>query len=183
VTRAPAGLARYARAGQPGPPPGRPPAPPALPRLLPAAPSGQPASLAEHLTRYGPRAAVLTERSRVGLLREVQESGLTGRGGAAFPAFVKLSTVAAGRDPVVIANGTEGEPASAKDKVILTTGPHLVLDGAVLAAELTGARQVIVVAHRNAVAAVSAAAAERGRPGRGRVRITVRAAAGGFVAG
>jgi len=183
VTRAPAGLARYTTAGQPGPVPGRPAAPPGLPRLLPVVPSGQPTSLAAHLTRYGPRAAGLTERSRAGLLREVQESGLTGRGGAAFPAFVKLSTVADGRDPVVIANGTEGEPASAKDKVILTTGPHLVLDGAVLAAELTGARQVIVVAHCYAVAAVSAAAAERGRPGRGRVRITVRAAAEGFVAG
>ena len=52
-----------------------------------------------------------------------------------------------------------------------------------LAAELTGARQVIVVAHRDAVTAVSAAAAEQGRPDRGRVRVTVRAAAGGFVAG
>ena len=144
---------------------------------------GPPASLAAHLARYGPRAAVLTERSRTGLLREVQESGLTGRGGAAFPAFVKLSTVAAGRDPVVVANGTEGEPASAKDKVLLASSPHLVLDGAVLAAELTGARQVIVVAHRDAVTAVSAAAAERRRPGRGRVRITVRAADRGFVAG
>ena len=183
MTRAPAGLARYTTAGQPGPVPGRPAAPPGLPRLLPVTPLGQPASLAAHLARYGPRPAVLTERSRAGLLREVQESGLTGRGGAAFPAFVKLSTVADGRDPVVIANGTEGEPASAKDKVLLTSSPHLVLDGAVLAAELTGARQVIVVAHRDAVAAVSAAAAERGRPGRGRVRITVRAAAGGFVAG
>ena len=183
MTRAPAGLARYTTAGQPSPAAARPAAPPGLPRLLPATPSGQPAGLAAHLARYGPRAAVLTERSRAGLLREVQESGLTGRGGAAFPAFVKLSTVAAGRDPVVIANGTEGEPASAKDKVLLTLSPHLVLDGAVLAAELTGARQVIVVAHRDAITAVSAAAAERGRPGRGRVRITVRAAGRGFVAG
>jgi NADH:ubiquinone oxidoreductase subunit F (NADH-binding) len=75
------------------------------------------------------------------LIEEVERSGLTGRGGAAFPTARKLAAVAAGRDPVVVANGTEGEPASAKDKILLARSPHLVLDGAVLAAELVGAGQ------------------------------------------
>ena len=51
----------------------------------------------------------------------------------------KLAAVAAGRGAVVVANGTEGEPASSKDKVLLARSPHLVLDGAVLAAEMVGA--------------------------------------------
>ena len=47
-----------------------------------------------------------------------------------------------------MANGVEGEPASAKDKVLLGSAPHLVLDGAVCAAELTGASEVVIVARR-----------------------------------
>ena len=43
----------------------------------------------------------------------------------------------------MVANGTEGEPASAKDKVLAATQPHLVLDGAVIAAAMVGARQAL----------------------------------------
>jgi NADH:ubiquinone oxidoreductase subunit F (NADH-binding) len=69
--------------------------------------------------------------------------------GPPSPAAVKLRALAsAARSPVVIANGVEGEPTSAKDKVLLGSAPHLVLDGAVCAAELTGASKVVIVAHR-----------------------------------
>ena len=47
----------------------------------------------------------------------------------------------------MVANGTEGEPASAKDKVLLARSPHLVLDGAVLAAEMVGASEAVIVVH------------------------------------
>src|SRR6202008_514947 len=107
-----------------------------------------------------------------------------GRGGASFPTAKKLRAVASGRDvPVVIANGTEGEPASAKDKVLLAREPHLVLDGAVLAAEMVGARQAIVVAHDAVRETVDGAAAERRRARLDRVKIKVMTAADGFVAG
>ncbi|MDF3150063.1 NADH-quinone oxidoreductase subunit E, partial [Streptomyces sp. T21Q-yed] len=79
-----------------------------------------------------------------GLLRAVAESGLTGRGGAAFPVYRKLLSVAeagrrTGRTPVVVANGAEGEPASRKDRTLLRQSPHLVLDGLQLAAVAVGA--------------------------------------------
>ena len=113
-----------------------------LPRLLPAGLSDGPTGLAGHLARYGPPpSSGLDRRRRKGLLEEVGRSGLTGRGGAGFPTARKLAAVAAGHAPVVVANGTEGEPASAKDKVLLARSPHLVLDGAVLAAEIVGARR------------------------------------------
>ena len=46
--------------------------------------------------------------------------------------------------PIVIANGCESEPLSAKDALLLSEAPHLVLDGAVLAARAVGAEEVIV---------------------------------------
>ena len=105
-------------------------------------------------------------RRREQFIAEVGRAGLTGRGGAAFPTARKLAAVAAapGR-PVLIGNGTEGEPASAKDKVLLAREPHLVLDGAVLAAELIGARQALVVVHRAVREIVGEAVAERRRAG------------------
>src|SRR4029079_13607533 len=57
------------------------------------------------------------------LLDQVEQAGLVGRGGAAFPMAVKLRTVRGepglGRDRVVVANGEEGEPASVKDRWLL----------------------------------------------------------------
>ena len=48
---------------------------------------------------------------------------------------------------MVVANGTEGEPASVKDRVLLARAPNLVLDGAALAVELVGVPEVILVVH------------------------------------
>ena len=90
----------------------------------------------------------LPRRARDQLLAEVEASGLTGRGGAAFPTARKLAAVAAARNPIVVANGTEGEPASWKDKVLLSENPHLVVDGAVAAARIVGAREVVFAVGR-----------------------------------
>jgi NADH:ubiquinone oxidoreductase subunit F (NADH-binding) len=160
------------------------PSPDRLPRLLPAGFAAGPASLADHLARYGPaQQGSLTGRRKMELIEEVERSGLTGRGGAAFPTARKLAAVAAGRDPVVVANGTEGEPASAKDKILLARSPHLVLDGAVLAAELVGAGQAVIVVHHAAREIIDEAVAERQRAGADRIRIRVVTAADRFVAG
>ena len=51
---------------------------------------------------------------------------------------------AAGAASAVVVNASETEPASAKDRLLISRLPHLVLDGAVLAAEVCGAREVIV---------------------------------------
>ncbi|MBV9793997.1 MAG: hypothetical protein JO016_08655 [Actinobacteria bacterium] len=74
------------------------------------------------------------------LISAVAEAGLRGRGGAAFPLGVKLAAVAAQPgDHVLVVNGEEGEPASVKDRWLLRTRPHLVLDGTVRAARAIGA--------------------------------------------
>src|SRR6266849_6973293 len=105
-------------------------------RLLPG--DGDTASFEDHLERYGVLPRVRNRESA--LIAAIGAAGLTGRGGADFPTAVKLRSVRQGGDSVVVANGTEGEPASAKDKALLTLNPHLVLDGVLLAAQLVGAR-------------------------------------------
>ena len=158
-----------------------------LPRLLPAGFTAGPVSMTEHLARYGsvPAGDQMGRPScgSASLIDEVRQSGLTGRGGSAFPTGRKLAAVAAGRGAVVVANGTEGEPASSKDKVLLARSPQLVLDGAVLAAEMVGAVQAVVVVHRSVREIVDEAVSERRRAGIDRVRIKVITAADGFVSG
>ena len=116
-------------------------------------------SLAEHRARFGPMPAT----DPAGLLAAVAAAGLTGRGGAAFPTHRKLATVAAGRGRrVVVGNGAEGEPASAKDRTLLTNNPHLVLDGLALAARVTGAATAYLYVQAAAHGPVARAIAERG---------------------
>jgi NADH:ubiquinone oxidoreductase subunit F (NADH-binding) len=164
--------------------PASPPPPDRLPRLLPAGFAAGPASLADHLARYGPAPpGGLTGPRQAALIKEVERSGLAGRGGAGFPTARKLAAVAAGHAPVVVANGTEGEPASAKDKILLARSPHLVLDGVALAAELVGARQAVIVVHFSVREIVDEALAERRGARLDPIRIRAVTAANRFVAG
>lgn len=114
------------------------------PRLL-----GRPATttLGDHLARYG----TLPLSRAASLVGEVRASGLRGRGGAGFPTAVKLESVAANsrrQAPVVVGNATEGEPASVKDKVLLRSAPHLVLDGLIAAGVALGAGKAIICIER-----------------------------------
>jgi NADH:ubiquinone oxidoreductase subunit F (NADH-binding) len=134
-----------------------------------------PASLREHLDAYGP----LPRRpGRDGVLADaVTEAGLTGRGGAGFPTGSKMRAVARRRGPaVVVANGMEGEPASAKDHALLARSPHLVLDGAALAAEAVRADAIHLCLPRTSprlADQVRAAVADRQRSGLGGTPVQV----------
>lgn len=152
-----------------------------LPRLLAGVDrDGAAMPLAAHLRRHGelPR--------RRDLVDEVEASGLTGRGGGAFPVARKLRAVAPhGR--LVVANATEGEPISGKDKVLLRCVPHLIADGAVLAAAAVGAHRAVIAVAAGARAeqqAVAAALAERRRARiDGRIALELHVVPDGFVAG
>ena len=117
-----------------------------------------------HLKVHGPLEPMAGER-----LAQLSENiALRGRGGAGFPFGKKLRAVAEasirrGVRPVVVINGSEGEPACRKDTVLLCRAPHLVLDGALLAAEALGARTLIIAVTRNSTEiSMRAALAERG---------------------
>jgi NADH:ubiquinone oxidoreductase subunit F (NADH-binding) len=112
-----------------------------------------------------------------GLIDEVAAAGLTGRGGAAFPAAAKLAAM--GSRGIVIANGSEGEPLSTKDAELLTHAPHLVLDGLELVARAVGAKRMVIVVKAKHEGRVRRALDER--PGGDRV--TLRVTADRYVAG
>lgn len=79
------------------------------------------------------------------LIAAVAQAGLRGRGGAAFPMARKLASVAdQPGEHVLVVNGEEGEPASVKDRWLLRTRPHLVLDGTLRAASAIGAATAYV---------------------------------------
>ena len=159
-----------------------------LPRLIT---SPGPLHLADHLGRYGP----VPFGDGPGLISEVERSGLAGRGGAGFPAGRKLAAVAeAGRTArlrrggggtVVIANGAESEPASAKDRLLLARAPHLVLDGIALAAEAVGATRGYLSVHagqERLARQLGAAIAEREYAGLNSVPVELVTVPRGYVA-
>jgi NADH:ubiquinone oxidoreductase subunit F (NADH-binding) len=153
-----------------------------LPWLLSGeVPDWRPESLNSHRQRLGP-----VPTGGPWLIDEVEQSGLCGHGGAGFPAARKWRAVAdrAHRRAIVVVNGAEGEPLSAKDHLLLASRPHLVLDGAQLAAESVGAREVyLYVGRGDPVAFRSLDVALQERGGLNRISVEVVSAPPRFVAG
>jgi NADH:ubiquinone oxidoreductase subunit F (NADH-binding) len=158
-----------------------------LPRLLAGLRSDRPVNLEEHLDRLGPSPRADSGEARRRLIAAVEQSGLRGRGGGGFPLVTKMRAVAAGPDPrIVVANGAEGEPASRKDELLLAGAPHLVIDGAILAADIVRAGEVIVCVKGNAedsLAAIAFAVVERERAGGDPVEIGIGEVSSDYLAG
>jgi NADH:ubiquinone oxidoreductase subunit F (NADH-binding) len=143
-------------------------------------------SYADYVQRGGYSAAAWG-LSRAELLERVDESGLRGRGGAAFPTGRKWKSVASQPGPrAVLVNGAESEPASRKDRLLLSLRPHLVIEGALLAIRAVAARECVFYVHENALAeraALEAALAELKAVGRLLPSWRVVTAPAGYVAG
>ena len=140
-----------------------------LPRLLLGV-SAEPMDHTTHIRTHGDLPS--TRRTGSGLpsalVAEIGRSGLRGRGGGAFPLAKKLEFVSGGTGrgrPVVVVNATEGEPMSVKDRMLLESLPHLVIDGALsLAAALDTTDVIIAVDEAAGAAHDSMAAALTQRP-------------------
>jgi NADH:ubiquinone oxidoreductase subunit F (NADH-binding) len=151
-----------------------------LPRLLPLVP-GVPEDLRTHLARYG-RPPYLDGPGH--LIQAVEQSGLTGRGGAAFPVYRKMAIVARARGrKVIVANGAESEPASHKDALLLRVAPNLVLDGLQLAAEAIGASEAHLYVHQGTGQEILWALAQRKAAGLDWLECQITEAPPRFLAG
>jgi NADH-quinone oxidoreductase subunit F len=84
----------------------------------------------------------LTKMTPADVIQEVKDSGLVGRGGAAFPTGLKLefTSKAEGDIRYVVCNGDESEPGTFKDRVLMEGDPFLILEGMALSAYAIGAR-------------------------------------------
>ena len=92
---------------------------------------------------YNPRFVPALDPSD--LVLRVTASGLRGRGGGWFPAGRKWHAVRVeGGEPLVVANGAEGEPGSIKDRHVMLTRPGDVVRGLATAARAVGAREAVV---------------------------------------
>jgi len=81
-----------------------------------------------------------------GIIATLKASGLRGMGGAGFPTGLKWEIVrnAPGSEKYIVCNADESEPGTIKDRFIMETVPHLVVEGMILAGLVTGARRGIL---------------------------------------
>ncbi|HEY9028350.1 MAG TPA: NADH-ubiquinone oxidoreductase-F iron-sulfur binding region domain-containing protein, partial [Burkholderiaceae bacterium] len=128
---------------------------------------------------------------------EVVESGLRGRGGAAFPAGIKWRTVAAAAAPrkAVVCNADEGDSGTFSDRMLMEGDPYALVEGMAIAGYAVGATYGVIyvrseyphaeAALREAIARATAAghvgAALRGRGPA--FELVVRRGAGSYVCG
>jgi NADH-quinone oxidoreductase subunit F len=104
-----------------------------------------PERIEAYIVRDGYRGAAkaLLEITPEGIIAEVKESGLRGRGGGGFPTGQKwqFAYQAPGAVKYVLCNADEGDPGAFMDRSILEGDPHTVLEGMIIAAKAIGARQ------------------------------------------
>ena len=83
----------------------------------------------------------LSEMEPDDVIKEITDSGLRGRGGAAFPTGVKWSFLVRSPEPAkyILCNCEEGDPGAYNDKGILESDPHILLEGMAIAGYATGA--------------------------------------------
>ena len=100
----------------------------------------------DHYVATGGYSAVqrmLTRHQGPDAIRQAMlDAGLTGRGGAYFPAGTKWTFLATAANPerYLVCNADEGDPGAWVNRIILEGDPHLLLEGMIIAAAATGAR-------------------------------------------
>ena len=104
--------------------------------------TADPESISDY-RRHGGCAALrrAAELGPDGVLRELRDAKLQGRGGAAFPTAVKWEAVARApaRPHYVVCNADESEPGTFKDRVVMEHDPFALIEAMVIAGFTTGA--------------------------------------------
>jgi NADH-quinone oxidoreductase subunit F len=96
---------------------------------------------------YMAMAKILSNGNPHWVVEEVKASGLRGRGGAGFPTGLKWELLAKqpdGHGKVLVCNGDEGDPGAYMDRSVLEGNPHLIIEGMIIGAYGTGAKEGVV---------------------------------------
>ncbi|MDR3415298.1 MAG: NADH-quinone oxidoreductase subunit NuoF [Nevskia sp.] len=157
-----------------------------------------PLSLDDYLAHEGYRGLhKALEMSPADIVRSVTDSGLRGRGGAAFPAGIKWKTVLDTAAPrkYVVCNADEGDSGTFSDRMLMEGDPFLLIEGMTIAGLAAGADRGYIYlrceyphAHRTLTEAIATAYA-RGYLGkdllgsRRNFDLEVRLGAGAYICG
>ncbi|MGE8369450.1 formate dehydrogenase beta subunit [Cupriavidus sp.] len=131
------------------------------------------------------------------IVREVTDSGLRGRGGAAFPTGIKWQTVLNAQSPTkyVVCNADEGDSGTFSDRMVMEGDPFMLIEGMTIAGLAVGAQHGYIyvrseyphaIAMLEAAIGIAHAAGWLGDDIRGsgrRFRLEVRKGAGAYVCG
>ncbi|MCP9274600.1 NADH-quinone oxidoreductase subunit NuoF [Mycolicibacterium arenosum] len=128
------------------------------------------------------------------LIALVKDSGLRGRGGAGFPTGQKWSFIPQGGDgpgakpKYLVINADESEPGTCKDIPLMMANPHVLVEGAIIAAYAIRAKHAFIYVRGEVVPVLRrlqgavAEAYEAGYLGNG-VDLVVHAGAGAYICG
>ena len=84
-------------------------------------------------------------RPQDGIIEELKQSGLRGRGGAGFPLGMKASFIPAGvMDKYLVCNADESEPGTFKDRELMQKCPHALIEGMIIAAYTVSANKAFI---------------------------------------
>jgi bidirectional [NiFe] hydrogenase diaphorase subunit len=107
-----------------------------------------PERIDDYIAHDGYRALLtaLNDMTPNGVIRQITESGLRGRGGGGYPTGLKWNTVAKAPGDVkyIICNGDEGDPGAFMDRSVLESDPQRVIEGMAIAAYAVGASKGFV---------------------------------------
>jgi NADH-quinone oxidoreductase subunit F len=95
---------------------------------------------------YAAAEKALKTMSPESVLEEVKKSGLRGRGGAGFPTGLKWSFLAKpeGIPRYLVCNADESEPGTFKDRYLMETIPHLLLEGLLISSFALGSSSTYI---------------------------------------
>ena len=94
---------------------------------------------------YGDRLRKALSMPREALVKEIELSGLRGRGGAGFSMGKKASFLPKGTmDKYLVCNADESEPGTFKDRELMLKTPHLLIEGMIMGAYAAGANKSFI---------------------------------------
>ena len=103
------------------------------------------ADIRDYIAHDGYSAAIkaITGTSQEDIVKEIEVSGLRGRGGAGFPTGKKLRAGMSQQSDIkyLVCNADEGDPGAFMDRSVIEGDPHCLIEGMMLAAYAIGAQQ------------------------------------------
>jgi formate dehydrogenase iron-sulfur subunit len=128
-----------------------------------------PRSLDDYVAHGGCRGLAKALADPAGIIEEITQSGLRGRGGAGFPTGIKWKTVADAKadQKYIVCNADEGDSGTFADRMIMEGDPFVLIEGMIIAGIAVGASKGYIYIrseypHAIAAMTVAIAAAHRG---------------------